>query len=437
MKMEKLIGILTGLFLCFFVGSFCLTNRTVFIHYILKKSDKGMVTLINIITWSIILITSFFILRHYATQKKRTLTAYYRQSIVVSVSVVLLFFSILFFLFVKLIVENQEANHQIFQSLFWETNGSFLILILVFVVFFLTFHGCTGKKIRYITMMSEKVKELERDGFGNTIEVIGDDELAELCQSINHMSVELSEKEKLERETERKKNELITNVSHDLRSPLTSIIGYVDLLKQENISPDEYRQYIDVVDRRLHGLNALIGELFELTKLDSPEQKLQLTDTDMKLFLSHMTEEYAIFFLQKKIHLETELLLDNCSMQIDTEKFTRAMRNLLDNAGKYSADGKIFLQAHTETPEENPLLVIRISNPIKDAEKISLDSVFDRFYKGDIARSDGSSSGLGLAITKRIIELHGGKIDAEIRESTEKNTENEKEFSVGIKMPYV
>lgn len=305
-----------------------------------------------------------------------------------------------------------------------------MLLVLVCFTFFAFFQVFTRKKARYISVMSERVKKIEKEGFGKTIEVIGDDELAELCKSINHMSIELAKKEKTEKENEKKRKELITNVSHDLRSPLTSIIGYVDLLKQENIKRDQYMQYIEVIDKRLQGLNMLIGELFELSKLEDSDQKLRFEKVDMNSFLVHMTQEYDLIFHEKGIVLKTDILSEQVFLDIDLEKITRALRNLLDNAEKYSYDKTILFRVWKNNSEN--VLCICVSNSIEEKKEseIELDSIFDRFYKGDIARSNTNSSGLGLAITKRIVELHGGNICAEIDDTEEKN----KIFSIVIKL---
>ncbi len=111
----------------------------------------------------------------------------------------------------------------------------------------------------------------------------GSDEITDLCASINEMSVQLSEKQELEKKQLQSKNELITNVSHDLHSPLTSIIGYVDLLKQTGPQDQQrFAEYIEVVERRLTGLNVLINELFEYTKLNSAEKIMNLLDNILR-----------------------------------------------------------------------------------------------------------------------------------------------------------
>ncbi len=416
MKTEKIVRILSGMSMCFFLGSFCLANRIILLERFVNETDQEMIALVNMVTVAVIILITVMVLRNYIARKRRGLASYFRQSIVASFSIVVFFMELFFFCVYKIMIEGKPNGYAAFQSVVWEYDGGFFILLAIFLLFFLAFHGLTRQKLHDICMITEKIREIEENGFGNTIEVVGDDELARLCQSINHLSVELYEKEQREKDAERRKNELITNVSHDLRSPLTSIIGYIDLMKQDGITKEQYMQYVDVVERRLDGLNTMVNELFELAKLDSPELKLQYECTDMRMFLEHMANESAILFSQRGIHLQKELLDANCVVQVDAERFARAVQNLLDNAGKYTEDGIVSMSAAIKSTGQKPMLTICISNKIKDDVTIKLDSVFERFYKGDISRSDRNSSGLGLAITKRIIELHGGNISVDIKE---------------------
>jgi len=150
------------------------------------------------------------------------------------------------------------------------------------ICFVVSFSVKINRRVRYIEYLSQEIQLIRKEGFGRTMKLQGNDEITELCASINEMSVQLREKEELERKQLQSKNELITNVSHDLRSPLTSIIGYVDLLK--HIGPKDQQQfaeYIEVVERRLTGLNVLINELFEYTKLNSAEKIPNMEQIDV------------------------------------------------------------------------------------------------------------------------------------------------------------
>ncbi len=244
------------------------------------------------------------------------------------------------------------------------------------------------------------------------MELQGDDEITLLCAVINEMSVQLREKEEREKRQQQSKNELITNVSHDLRSPLTSIIGYVELLKETGPEDRQrFDEYIEVVERRLTGLNGLINELFEYTKLNSADQFPDMEKRDVLELLRHILYEYKILMEAESLTLSWQLGAKSYATYINTQQMVRVFQNLLDNARRY-ADR---LAPVTVTAQDTGRLHICITNRLTDAHSIEPDRIFERFYCGDRARSTPQSSGLGLAIVKRIVELHGGKVDASLR----------------------
>ena len=420
MKIEKITRITSGILLCSFFILLIFTNRELLIDFLIEKSigSTVIISVINIITLLFIILVTFIVCRHYIFQKKRMLAAYYRQAFVVAAFIMVIFMRIFFSffskVFSKVIIKITENGTDNLTAKLWGYNIGFIIFIIASCLFFMVFFALTKCKTDYICMITKKIKEIEENGFGNTVEVIGEDELAELCRSINHMSKELYDKEIKEKDIERRKNELITNISHDLRSPLASVIGYVGLLKQERVTEEQYKEYINVIERRLYGLNAMANELFELVKLDSPGSGLNYEETDICVLLKHMASEYTILFSQRGLYLKTGILEEKCIVNADVAQFARAVQNLLDNAGKYTADGIVNINTYIESTCRGKVIFISVSNKVKDVAKIKLDSLFERFYKGDTARGDIESSGLGLAITKKIIELHGGRISADI-----------------------
>ena len=249
---------------------------------------------------------------------------------------------------------------------------------------------------------------IKEDGFGRTIEVKGKDELAELCESINSMSVELKQKIDNERKLEQNKSELITNVSHDLRTPLTSIMGYIDLIKNEQYkNEDDFKEYIGIIDDKAKTLNKLINELFEYTKLTSTDIQLNYSEVDIISLVDQIAGEYEYVFEKEDLKLKKEILGEEIILRIDIEKIVRVLDNLLTNAKKYSTRGtEVFLKL----AEEADNLMISISNKTNEIKEEDLGNIFERFYKGDKSRKDIESSGIGLSIVKRIIELHNGVI---------------------------
>jgi len=354
------------------------------------------------------------VLKYFISIKSQKLVVYYLLSILISITAVIFFIYFVFIYLVKwfvvsglldYILKNKWGNFIIYNL--------FLISILILIaIFSCIFYFLTKGKVKYIQHISQEIKKIEKEGFGKTIEIIGNDEISDVCISINYMSQKLLEKEIYEKQMETKKNELITNVSHDLRSPLTSIIGYVELLKKNGTSnPQKFQEYISVVDRRLYGLNYLINELFELTKLNSTDVKLNFEKIDIIPLLKHLLSENEILLRQQGLILERTVTEESFVMNLDINKMVRAIQNLFDNIKKYAkSNSKVIISVIVE----NQILKIKMTNLIKETDIIEAEKLFERFYKSDLSRNDTESSGLGLAIVKRIVELHLGKITAQL-----------------------
>lgn len=212
-----------------------------------------------------------------------------------------------------------------------------------------------------------------------------------------------------ERKVERSKDELITNVSHDIRTPLTSIIGYLGLIESGQAkTPEEMQKYANVAFYKAKQMKSLVEDLFEYTKVSKANVKLNVMNID----LAAMLEQIAISFeleAQKKamqIHVDTPKTL---RVEADSEKLARVFNNLISNAIKYGNGGKnIYLSAKEISSKEVQVTIANDGEPIPQS---SLPQVFDRFYRVERSRSkETGGTGLGLAIALSIIELHHGYI---------------------------
>lgn len=291
-------------------------------------------------------------------------------------------------------------------------NMIYIVVLLGIAVFLLVFTLFVNKKVKYIKFLSSEVKVIKDEDFGKTIEVRGQDELAELCSSINNMSLELREKIDNEKKIEQNKNELITNVSHDLRTPLTSILGYVDLLKQNGFEDKEkFVEYISIIDERSKSLNTLINELFEYTKLNSHDIKLNYSTVEICSLVEQLSGEYSLIFKKEGLELISEIPEEDIFVDIDIQMIVRALENLLINAKKYSVRNS---QVLVKLLQESNDIVISVENKVENISQDDLDNLFERFYKVDKARKTGDSTGLGLSIVKRVVELHKSLVKAEL-----------------------
>ena len=289
--------------------------------------------------------------------------------------------------------------------------GIFILVILIFIVVLLLL---VRKKIVYLKHITESVNEIANGKLGFIIDIEGKDELAKLAENINFMSRELAEKFEHERQLENAKNELITNISHDLRTPLTSIIGYLNLLiNKQYDSEEQFEVYIETIYSKSKRLKHLIDELFEFTRLSSPDVRLNLNTVDLPSLLQQLVGEYIPIFEEEHLSVQKSITEEDIPVVIDVEKMVRVYENLFMNALKYSmkpSDIKLSLQSKGNTA------VLQVSNSVENPPVEDVNKWFERFFMGDPARMNAQGTGLGLSISKRIVELHHGDIRAEYKD---------------------
>lgn len=357
----------------------------------------------------------FLVYRRLSSTYQKRLTAYFLKAACVSLAISLAVLAVVLSMM-------QLLLHSGLWDYFHDLGYKYLIaaeylpsvvaVALTVICFIVSFSVRINRRVRYVEYLSQEIQKIREEGFGRTMELQGDDEITRLCAVINEMSVQLREKEEREKRQQRSKDELITNVSHDLRSPLTSIIGYVELLKETGPEDRQrFAEYIEVVERRLTGLNGLINELFEYTKLNSADQLPDMEKRDVLELLRHILYEYKILMEAEGLTLSWQLEAESHMAHINIQQMVRVFQNLLDNARRYAHRSAPV----TVTAQDTGRLHICITNRVADPHGIEPDRIFERFYCGDRARSAPQSSGLGLAIVKRIVELHGGQVGASLQ----------------------
>ncbi len=303
------------------------------------------------------------------------------------------------------------ANHVMYSGVIFIAlmMFSFIIGIGMFILIFLLL---IRRKIDYLSYVSKKVQEIASEGFGATIEIKGHDEIAVLCENINYMSTELKRKFDYEREIEMSKNELISSVSHDLRTPLTSIKGYIKLVKDKQYrTPAELNNYIGVAFSKTETLECLLEELFEYTRLSGKEIKLNYQKLCFNDIVQQVVMDHGPLFQKENLTLQVSIPEEKFYIRIDPVKFVRVIENLLGNALKYSLKpGDVLVSL---SPQDQGLQMT-VSNKGQPIDAASLAHLFDRFYRLEKSRSkETGGTGLGLAIAKSIVELHEGRIWAE------------------------
>lgn len=290
------------------------------------------------------------------------------------------------------------------------TEGPVPVLI-GFAVFTLSFLYLTKRKMKQIESLAKGVKEIAKGDLSYRIEKKGIDEIALLTENVNHMAEAIMTNIEMERRIEKQKNELITNVSHDLRTPLTSIMGYLRLLRDERYdTKEQYDEYLKIAFSKSEQLKNLIEDLFEYTKLTNDSIVLGQQDICINELLDQLIEELIPQAEENHRTFNKNFSEERIFATVDSEKIVRVFDNLLMNAIKYSTGGgEIFVSL--ERKEDH--VQICFANESNEFTSEELMSLFERFYKKDQSRTSvAEGSGLGLAIAKSIVELHGGKIDA-------------------------
>jgi signal transduction histidine kinase len=302
-------------------------------------------------------------------------------------------------------------------------------VLLGIAIFSVTFLLLQERSIDYISRLSDAVRNISQGDLNTSIEVVGDDEFSAMAENLNKMAEDIRNLMDKEREAERTKNELITNVAHDLRTPLTSIIGYLELLSNKTAPlSDEMRQkYIDIAYSKAKRLEKLIEDLFGFTKLNYGKIAMHVTKVDIIKLLSQLLEESYPNFEKRGLSYELQSNVPAKMINADGNLLARLFDNLINNAIKYGAEGKrVTVRVHAEADT----VQVSVANYgyVIPAEELPL--IFDKFYRVEQSRSTTTGgTGLGLAIVKNIVDMHGGKI-------TVKSDLNGTVFTVTLKVDF-
>ncbi len=309
--------------------------------------------------------------------------------------------------------KNQLVNY-IFK--FWriiKSNmfGDAIYIIIETLLFVGVYLLITYRKAKSLSAIIDQTEIMANGDLDRQIEVDGKNDIKNLAENINNISSQLKAITVEERRAQQTKNDLITNVSHDLRTPLTSIMGYLEIIDTDKYKDEvKLRYYANIAFEKAKALNLLINDLFELTKMQNNTINLDKEDINLVELLGQVVAYFEYQFKNANMQSRINFSEDKLIVNADAGKLVRAFENLLSNAIKYGQDG--FNIDVTTKIEEN-MAVVQVVNYGQSISSIDLPYIFDRFYRVERSRnSDIGGSGLGLAITKNIIELHQGTIAA-------------------------
>lgn len=282
-----------------------------------------------------------------------------------------------------------------------------IFLIAITILFFVVFRIYLNWLTKYFMEINHGIDNLVKEQAG---EVSLSPELSATEKKINTIKHTL-EKQKLDAKlAEQRKNDLIVYLAHDLKTPLASVIGYLNLLRDEKQISEELREkYLSVSLEKAERLEDLINEFFEIAKFNLSNLTLQYSRINLTRLLEMLLYEFQPMFQEKNLNCNLNLTKDTM-LRCDADKIQRVLDNLLKNAVIYSFEGT---NIEITVTEENEQVVIQFVNHGDTIPEEKLERIFEQFYRLDISRSTrNGGAGLGLAIAKQIVELHHGTITA-------------------------
>ncbi len=284
---------------------------------------------------------------------------------------------------------------QIFQNFM---RGVLIITLFVMLLAAALIYFVSQKSTRPLKDMAAASKSFAMGNFKARVAVTGNDEISDLARSFNFMAESMEKLEKL-------RSEFIANVSHELKTPMTTIGGFIDGITDGTIPPDKAPHYLEIVSAEIHRLSRLVSKLLLATRLQSGMQDLNITNVDISSIVSSVIINAEQAIEDKRLDVDIDLPDARCFVRGDEDALTQVVTNLIDNAVKYGNEGG---KISVTVSERNDKVFVSVFNTGKGIAKEQLAFIFDRFYKADRSRGmDKSSTGLGLYIVKSILNnLH-------------------------------
>lgn len=292
-----------------------------------------------------------------------------------------------------------------------DTLVSFMLVTVIaticfFIIYFLLFIKRIVKDMTYI---SDRIIDIADGKSDEKIIIERQDEIGEIAGRINEMTEQINQLITSERDALQSNKDLIACVAHDLRTPITSVKGYLDLaLDTKHYDLEQRQKYVRIAQTKANRLEYLIHDLFNYTKLTSGEITLHRSKIDLVQLVEQMVEEFYPLFQEEELECTTKYNISYLEMNMDGELIARAVQNLLSNAIKYGKDGK-HVYVELECLEQE--VQIRVTNYGLVIPEESIKHLFDKFYRVEGSRNvKTGGTGLGLNIAQEIVHLHGGRI---------------------------
>ncbi|MEK4029877.1 HAMP domain-containing sensor histidine kinase [Pseudobacillus sp. FSL P4-0506] len=306
------------------------------------------------------------------------------------------------------VLKKASSYAELIRELFPILSG--ILLLLLIIVIGMLNYLVSQSIIKPISILKEGAERIKSGDLDFEIKAISSDEIGQLNRAFEKMRIKLKESINLQLQYEENRKELLSNISHDLKTPITSIIGYVEGIKDGVANtPEKMEKYLSTVHSKAIDMDSLIDELFLFSKLDLKKEPFNFETVELDRYMTDYVEELYLDLHQQKIDMDLHFLNKPIYVIVDREKLKRVLANLINNCVKYmDKDQKNISIALNERLED---VVVQVTDNGQGIEPSALPHIFERFYRAEQSRnSQTGGSGLGLAIAKQIIVEHGGEI---------------------------
>lgn len=351
-------------------------------------------------------------------RQEQTKTIFHRSSIIKRLLVQYVFVLLAYFgvllagVFIAYVIFSQRVWHTYdngWYALHWLQNNINMVILVVFFAGALIITVIFAGRVLYY--LGQVVNASGQIAVNKNVPIRLPSLLKNVQDELNGIREQSIKSDEQTKEAEKRKNDLIVYLAHDLKTPLTSVIGYLTLLRDEpQISTELRSKYTGIALSKAERLESLINEFFDITRFNLSAMTLDLEKISLNLMIEQIVSEFLPILEEKDMNIAAEVEPD-MSLVCDIDKMERVFDNLIRNAVNYGYSSSVI---HLTAQNVEGSIIIRIRNHGKTIAKEKLDKIFDQFFRLDSSRASVSGgAGLGLAISKEIVELHGGRITVE------------------------
>ena len=285
---------------------------------------------------------------------------------------------------------------------------SFISFGLLFLLSCLTMSAYLSRKIRIpLKKITEGMDKVRAGDSQVRLDFEAQREFGEIRDTFNIMINQLEEEKRRKQQDEERKNRMLLEISHDIKTPVSTIKSSANVLEEGLVKPDELSRYYQMIDKKAGRVNTLVNELFQLLKMEDKGYTLQIEKTDICELVRQLCAEFYEEITGRGLDFQIQIPEEPIHAEIDRKEFSRVMENLLGNAVKYNQTGRSIL---VKVRQEEKMAEITVQDDGEEIGKELRPVLFDPFVRGDSARQTKGGTGLGLAIAGKIVEKHGGDI---------------------------